>query len=327
MTSQTLFALFITVAAHAGLGTAIYTLSPLALVPKERCNNDLDDDENGLTDCDDPVCTVQPKVDTACRTEVCTNGVDDDNDGLSDCDDPDCAEAPINAACLLPVPFVVKLEPPPPPPEPEPEPEPEPVKAPEPVIEPTPAPKVNTKPPPSSPPKETPPPNTEPPPIVFGIAMDGGTDGPGMEIPEGNTLGIDPSKSDKVKGPIKPLTGNGVPDGAGTEEPKPQLPPVPKEVSAAEVTTKPKQMGCDDSTTKEYPQAAREAGVEGKISVELLIDDKGKVIDAKVMKGLGFGLDELAVERAKTCSFEPATKEGKAVAFRLKGFPVIMQIQ
>jgi periplasmic protein TonB len=321
MTSQTLFALFITIATHAGLGAAIYTLSPLALLPKERCNNELDDDQNGLTDCEDPVCTVQPKVDVSCRTEVCTNGVDDDNDGLSDCDDPDCSDAPINAACLLPIPFVVKLEPPPPPPEPE----PEPVKAPEPVVEPPPAPKVNTRPPPSSPPKDPPPPSAEPPPIVFGIAMDGSTDGPGMEIPEGNTLGIDPSKSDKPKGPIKPLTGE--PGGTGTEEPKPQLPPAPKEVSAAEVTTKPKQLGCDESTTKEYPQAAREAGIEGKISVELLISEQGKVVEAKVMKGLGFGLDELAIARAKTCNFEPATKDGKAVIFRLKGFPVIMQIQ
>jgi protein TonB len=326
MTSQTMFALFVTVATHAGFGYAVYELAPLALIPNERCDNDIDDDQNGLTDCDDTVCTKQPKVDVACRIEVCTNGIDDDEDGLSDCKDPDCNTSPIHAACLVempPPPIEVKVVPPePPPPEPEPEPEPEP---PAPVVEVKPvAPKVNNRPPPSEPPKTTPPPNAEPPPVVFGIALDGGTEGPGMEIPEGNTLSIDPTKSEKPKGPIQPL--NGVPGGTGTEEPKPVV-VAPKEVSAAEVTTKPKQLGCDESTTKEYPQAAREAGVEGKITVELLIDEKGKVTEAKVLKGLGFGLDELAIARAKTCSFEPATKDGKAVVFRLKGFPVIMQIQ
>jgi protein TonB len=299
-------------------------LAPRALIPNERCDNDIDDDENGFTDCDDAACTKQPKSDIACRIEVCTNGIDDDEDGLTDCQDPDCNTSPMHASCLIelpPPPIEVKFEPPPPEPEPEPEPEPP---APEPVVEvkPVTPPKTN-KPPPEAP-KETPPPS-EPPPLVFGIALDGGTEGPGMEIPEGNTLGIDPTKSEKPNGPIKPLTGvpGGVPGGVITET----KPAAPKEVSAAEVTTKPKQLGCDESTTKEYPQAAREAGIEGKISVEMLIDEKGKVTEVKVLKGLGYGLDELAIARAKTCSFEPATKDGKAVVFRLKGFPVIMQIQ
>ncbi len=61
--------------------------------PRERddyeiCDNGVDDDADGLIDCEDTDCA------SACTTgEVCDNGVDDDDDGLADCDDPECASA------------------------------------------------------------------------------------------------------------------------------------------------------------------------------------------------------------------------------------------
>jgi hypothetical protein len=49
----------------------------------EDCTNGLDDDGDGLDDCQDRDCPECP--------EDCTNGVDDDRDGRADCDDPgDC---------------------------------------------------------------------------------------------------------------------------------------------------------------------------------------------------------------------------------------------
>ena len=54
--------------------------------PTEVCDNGTDDDEDGLTDCDDPDCSDDP----ACP-ENCTNGIDDDADGDIDCDDSECA--------------------------------------------------------------------------------------------------------------------------------------------------------------------------------------------------------------------------------------------
>jgi len=56
----------------------------------EYCTNGVDDDGDGLVDCDDPQCAMAP----TCLFEDCTNGLDDDGDGLADCDDPDCATAP-----------------------------------------------------------------------------------------------------------------------------------------------------------------------------------------------------------------------------------------
>ena len=60
------------------------------------CNNGVDDNLNGLTDCADPDCATAP----ICTTEAsCGNGIDDDGDGLTDCAEPGCAT---NAACLTP---------------------------------------------------------------------------------------------------------------------------------------------------------------------------------------------------------------------------------
>ncbi|MCK6576341.1 hypothetical protein L6V77_35275, partial [Myxococcota bacterium] len=55
----------------------------------ERCGPDgVDDDADGLTDCDDAECFE------VCRDEDCGNGVEDDNDRLIDCADPECAGQP-----------------------------------------------------------------------------------------------------------------------------------------------------------------------------------------------------------------------------------------
>ena len=63
----------------------------------EDCNNGLDDDADGLVDCDDPDCVDS---DACPGIEICTNGIDDDGDGAVDCADSDCAGDP---NCIPPV--------------------------------------------------------------------------------------------------------------------------------------------------------------------------------------------------------------------------------
>ena len=58
----------------------------------EICNNGIDDDGDGLIDCDDPDCSGAP---VCSQAEICNNGIDDDGDGLIDCADPDCSNAPV----------------------------------------------------------------------------------------------------------------------------------------------------------------------------------------------------------------------------------------
>ena len=55
----------------------------------EICDDGIDNNGNGLVDCDDPWCFSA----LHCRPEICDNGKDDNGNGLVDCDDPQCADA------------------------------------------------------------------------------------------------------------------------------------------------------------------------------------------------------------------------------------------
>jgi hypothetical protein len=59
-----------------------------------RCDDGLDNDSDGLVDCDDPNCSSAPACCTA-APEDCSNGTDDDCDGRIDCVDEDCSDAPV----------------------------------------------------------------------------------------------------------------------------------------------------------------------------------------------------------------------------------------
>ncbi len=56
----------------------------------------------------------------------------------------------------------------------------------------------------------------------------------------------------------------------------------------------------------EYTERAREKAIEGEVIVSAAFHRDGQIKDAVVEKGLGFGLDERAVEAVKRASFEPA---------------------
>jgi hypothetical protein len=56
------------------------------------CDDGLDDDEDGIADCDDSDCTGAPECEPL--AEVCTGGADEDGDSYVDCDDDDCWNDP-----------------------------------------------------------------------------------------------------------------------------------------------------------------------------------------------------------------------------------------
>ena len=59
------------------------------MIVELECTDGLDDDGDGLIDCDDPDCGVDP----VCTEEMCDDQQDEDLDGLIDCADQDCAIA------------------------------------------------------------------------------------------------------------------------------------------------------------------------------------------------------------------------------------------
>lgn len=64
-----------------------------------------------------------------------------------------------------------------------------------------------------------------------------------------------------------------------------------------------------------YPPESEAAGEEGKVMLNLTIDEEGKVSDAAVVKSSGFErLDQAARDAVlKHWRFRPARKDGKAV--------------
>ncbi|WP_437803429.1 TonB-dependent siderophore myxochelin receptor MxcH [Sorangium sp. So ce693] len=66
-----------------------------------------------------------------------------------------------------------------------------------------------------------------------------------------------------------------------------------------------------------YPQAAREAGLEGSVVLRLTIDAEGRVTGAEVAEPAGHGFDEAAREAALRFRFTPARRGDRSVASRI----------
>lgn len=60
-----------------------------------------------------------------------------------------------------------------------------------------------------------------------------------------------------------------------------------------------------------YPPAAQRLNRAAQVDIKVLVDEKGKVMDAeRVGAKAGFGFDEAALDAARRAAFQPATKDG-----------------
>jgi protein TonB len=67
-----------------------------------------------------------------------------------------------------------------------------------------------------------------------------------------------------------------------------------------------------------YTEEARKNNVVGIVRLQAVVRKDGSVDSFKIVKRLGYGLDEAAIETIKTkWRFKPATLEGKPVDFRV----------
>jgi len=63
-----------------------------------------------------------------------------------------------------------------------------------------------------------------------------------------------------------------------------------------------------------YPEIAQEAGIEGVVVVQAFIDQKGRVKETLILKGVpNTGLDEAAMEAIRKTRFRPAKQRERAV--------------
>ncbi len=70
----------------------------------------------------------------------------------------------------------------------------------------------------------------------------------------------------------------------------------------------------------EYSEEARKAKFQGTVVLYVVVDEKGNPRDLKVVRALGLGLDQKAIEAVQKWRFKPGLKDGKPV-------PVAAQIE
>src|ERR1700722_2226517 len=78
--------------------------------------------------------------------------------------------------------------------------------------------------------------------------------------------------------------------------------PAPAKITAAEILSKP---------TPVYTQEARSKRIEGGVLLEVVFEASGKIRVLRVIRGLGYGLDDAAVHAAEQIRFKPAQQDGQ----------------
>ena len=180
----------------------------------------------------------------------------------------------------------------PPPPLPAPAPTPEP---------PTPKPKAETPspvPPVSSPAPIEPPPAVEP---VAGFS----------DLDEAEVFGV----AGGVPGGIP----GGVVGGAPAEPPlPPPAPPAPPPPMAAPIRVggEVRPPALVERVPPVYPAAASAMGLEGRVILEAVVDEEGRVIDLKVLRSAGV-FDKPALEAVRQWRYSPVLLNGRPVRFIL----------
>lgn len=65
-----------------------------------------------------------------------------------------------------------------------------------------------------------------------------------------------------------------------------------------------------------YPPLALQAGIEGRVIVQFIIDKNGQVLHPTVIRGIGGGCDEEAVRAVLKAKFQPGLQRGRPVDVR-----------
>jgi protein TonB len=148
-----------------------------------------------------------------------------------------------------------------------------------------------------------------PAPPQFGIAMDSpvAADSP-VSAPVGGTTRADPGSPRAARGGGAASAGS---EGDATTP-----------VSELEIKVMPEIDTDACGRTITYPDDAAKSGVQGDVRLRVTLDQRGRVRAARVLSGLGHGLDQAAVEAlTHRCRFTPAiAKDGRAVPFVVESY-------
>jgi TonB family protein len=139
--------------------------------------------------------------------------------------------------------------------------------------------------------------------------------------PDPSAAALDASKREAAAAqPVAPPTATQAAAQPAVAQPQPTAPaPAPAQVAAVregdvidvnELDTIPKALG---AIRPVYSLIAQRQHVEGTVLLTALISETGQVLDVRVLKGVGYGLDESAARAMKTTRFSAPIKDGKRV--------------
>jgi protein TonB len=75
-----------------------------------------------------------------------------------------------------------------------------------------------------------------------------------------------------------------------------------------------------------YPEIARKAGIEGRVFVEFIVDEHGRVLNPRVVRGIGGGCDEAALAAVQKAKFKPGMQRGRPVKVKYS-LPIVFKLQ
>ena len=76
-----------------------------------------------------------------------------------------------------------------------------------------------------------------------------------------------------------------------------------------------------------YPAQAQRMGLEGRVFVQFVVDQSGKLTSIEVMRGIGAGCDEEAIRVLENAPrWEPGKQRGRAVKVRMV-LPITFKLQ
>jgi TonB family protein len=98
------------------------------------------------------------------------------------------------------------------------------------------------------------------------------------------------------------------PSGFANQQPVPAIPPrtaIPgSPILPVEIISKPKPV---------YTEEARKRGIEGEVVLEVVFKASAQIRVVRILRGLGHGLDEAAIQAATQIRFRPAQRDGNPV--------------
>ncbi|MGF1670461.1 MAG: energy transducer TonB [Balneolaceae bacterium] len=75
-----------------------------------------------------------------------------------------------------------------------------------------------------------------------------------------------------------------------------------------------------------YPEMARRAGIEGRVIIQFIVNERGEVENPQVVRGIGGGADEEALRVVSQAQFRPGMQRGRPVRVQYS-LPIVFQLQ